>query len=62
MGQPVAWTEPVILIAFVELPAEAGADESKVGRLLRSMYGCRDWCKLGIRDLQGYDHDWICAR
>ena len=27
---------------FVELPAEAGAGEGKVGRLLRSMYGCRD--------------------
>ena len=58
----VAWTEPVVLIVFVELPAEAGADESKVGRLLRSMYSGRDWCKLGIRDLQGYDRDWICAR
>ena len=63
MGQPVAWTEPVVLIVFVELPAEAGADESKAGRLLRSMYGCRDaWCKLGLRDLRGYDRDWICAR
>ena len=27
---------------FVELPQEACADKSKVGRLLRSMYGCRD--------------------
>ena len=27
---------------FVELPAEACADKSKVGRLLRSTYGCRD--------------------
>ena len=27
---------------FVELPAEACTDKSKVGRLLRSMYGCRD--------------------
>ena len=26
---------------FVELPEEAGTDESKVGRLLTSMYGCR---------------------
>ena len=58
MGQPVAWTEPVVLMlidvrrahfystarrkVFVQLPAEAGADESKVGRLLRSMYDCRD--------------------
>ena len=25
-----------------ELPAEACTDKSKVGRLLRSMYGCRD--------------------
>ena len=24
------------------LPAEAGAGKGKVGRLLRSMYGCRD--------------------
>ena len=58
MGQPVAWTEPVVLMqidvrrahfcspvwrkVFVELPEEAGTDKSKVGRLLRSMYGCRD--------------------
>ena len=27
---------------FLELPEEAGTDKSKVGRLLRSMYGCRD--------------------
>ena len=27
---------------FVELPAEACTDKSKVGHLLRSMYGCRD--------------------
>ena len=27
---------------FVELPTEAGHGKSKVGRLLRSMYGCRD--------------------
>ena len=27
---------------FVELPAEACTDKSKVGLLLRSMYGCRD--------------------
>ena len=27
---------------FVELPAEACTDKSKVGRFLRSMYGCRD--------------------
>ena len=27
---------------FVELPVEACTDKSKVGRLLRSMYGCRD--------------------
>ena len=27
---------------FVELPAEAGYPEGMVGRLLRSMYGCRD--------------------
>ena len=27
---------------FVELPEEACMDKSKVGRLLRSMYGCRD--------------------
>ena len=26
----------------MELPAEAGTDESKVGRLLRSTHGCRD--------------------
>ena len=58
MGQPVAWTEPVVLMlidvrwahfcspvqkkVFVELPEEAGTDKSKVGLLLRSMYGCRD--------------------
>ena len=27
---------------LLELPEEAGTDKSKVGRLLRSMYGCRD--------------------
>ena len=27
---------------FVELPEEGSTDKSKVGRLLRSMYGCRD--------------------
>ena len=58
VGQPLAWTEPVVLMlidvrrahfycaarrkVFVELPAEAGAGKGKVGRLLRSMYGCRD--------------------
>ena len=58
MVQSVAWTEPVVLMlidvrrahccsaarrkVFVELPAEAGAGKSKVGRLLKSMYGCRD--------------------
>ena len=78
MGQPVAWTEPVVLMlidvrwahfyspdrrkVFVELPTKACTDKSKVGRLLRSMYGCRDWWKLGIRDLRAYDRDWICAR
>ena len=57
-GQPVAWSEPVGLMlidvrwahfyraaqrkVFVELPAEACTDKSKVGRLLRSTYGCRD--------------------
>ena len=61
MGQPVAWTEPVVLMlidlrrahfysparrkVFVELPTVACTDKSKVGRLLRSMYGCRDWRK-----------------
>ena len=56
--QPVAWTEPVVLMliivrrahfdcaarwkVFVELPPEACTDKSKVGRLLRCMYGCRD--------------------
>ena len=54
MGQPVAWTEPVVLMmidvrrahfyslarrkVFVELPEEAGTDKSKVGRLHKSMY------------------------
>ena len=58
MVQSVAWTEPVVLMlidvrrahfcsaarrkVFVELPADAGAGKSKVGRLLKSMYGCRD--------------------
>ena len=58
MEQPVTWTEPVVLMlidvrrsdfysaarrkVFVELPAEAGAGKSKDGRLLKSMYGCRD--------------------
>ena len=32
---------PVRRKVFVELPAEACTDKSKVGRLLRSMYGCR---------------------
>ena len=55
LAQPMAWTEPVVLMlievrrahfyspvrrtVFVELLEE---DESKVGRLLRSMYVCRD--------------------
>ena len=58
LGQLVAWTEPLVLMlidvrrahfysparrkVFVELPEEAGADKSKVGRLVRSTYGCRD--------------------
>ena len=57
LGQPNAWTEPVVLMlivrrahfyspsrrkVFVELPEEASTDESKVGLLLRSMYGCRE--------------------
>ena len=33
----VAWRK-----VFVELPAQACPDKSNVGRLLRSMYGCRD--------------------
>ena len=57
-GQPVAWTEPVVLMlidvrrvhfysparrkVFVELPEGAGTDKSKVVRLLRSMYGYRN--------------------
>ena len=58
MGQPVACTEPVVLMlmdvrsahfysaarrkVFVELPEEACRDKSKFERLLRSMHGCRD--------------------
>ena len=58
MGQPVAWSEPIVFMlidvrrahfdsaarrkVFVELPAEACTDKSKVGLLLKSMYGCRD--------------------
>ena len=58
LGQPVAWTEPVVLMlidvrrahfyspalrkVFVELLEEAGTDKSKVGRLVRSMKSCRD--------------------
>ena len=58
VGQPVAGTEPVVLVlmnvrrahinsaarrkVFVERPAEASTDKGRVGRLLRSMYGCRD--------------------
>ena len=58
MGQPVAWSEPVVVMlidvrrahfysaarrkVFIELPAEACTDKSKVGLLLRTMYGCRD--------------------
>ena len=58
LGQPVARAEPVVLMlidmcrahfysparrkVFVELPEEAGTDKSNVGRLLRSMHGCRD--------------------
>ena len=58
MGQPAAWTEPLVSMltdvrwarfyraaqrkVFVELPAEACTDKSKVGRLLRSTYGCWD--------------------
>ena len=36
MRQPVAWREPA------DVRAEAGTGKSKVGRLPRSMYGCRD--------------------
>ena len=58
LGLLVAWTGLVVLMmidvgwahfysparrkVFVELPEEAGTDKSKVGRLLSSMYGCRD--------------------
>ena len=58
LGQLFAWTELVVLMltnvrrahfysparrkVFVELLEEAGTDKSNVGRLLRSMYGCRD--------------------
>ena len=58
LGQRVAWTERVVLMLidvrlahfssparrklFVQLPEEASTDKSKVGRLLRSMYGCRE--------------------
>ena len=58
LGQPVAWTERVVLMLidvrranfssparrklFVQLPEEDSTDKSKVGRLLRSMYGCRE--------------------
>ena len=58
LGRPVAWTEPVVSVlidvrrahfysparrkVFVELPEEASTDKSKVGRVLRSMYGCGD--------------------
>ena len=75
VGQPVAWTEPVFLMlidvrpahfysgarrkVFVELPAEACTDKSKVGRLLRSLYGCRE---LGIRDMPGHTWHLFCAR
>ena len=57
VGQPVAWTEPVVLIlvdvrrthfysatrrkVYFELSAETCTDKSKVGRLLKSMYDCR---------------------
>ena len=57
VGQTVAWTEAAVLMltdlrrahfysatrrrVHMELPAEACTDESKVGRLLRSMCGCR---------------------
>ena len=48
---------------FVELPAEACTDKSKVGRLLRSTYGCwGHWSELGIRDLPSHDCNWLCAR
>ena len=33
---------PATRKVWVELPAEAGAPQGTVGRLLRSMYGCRD--------------------
>ena len=46
LGQPVAWTEPVVLMLIDVRQAHfycpAHTDSSKVGRLLRSMYGCRD--------------------
>ena len=58
LGRPHALTEPVVLMlidvcrahfysparskVFVEFPEEASTDKSKVVRLLRNMYGCRD--------------------
>ena len=79
VGQPVALSEPVVLMlidvrraqfcsparrkVFVELPAEAGTDESKVGRLLRRMHVLsRRRSELGIRELPSHDCNSFCAR
>ena len=69
VGQLVAWSEPVVFMLidvrwahfhspartkmFVELPEEAGTDKSKFGRLLKSMYGCRD---AGVSQLRVWVH------
>ena len=53
LGQPVAvlmlidvrrahFHSPARRKVFIVLPEEAGTDKSKVGRLPRSMHGCRD--------------------
>ena len=71
LGQPVAWTERVVLMlidvrrahcnnparrkVFVELPEEASTDEQE------HVWLPRGWSEVGICDLPSHDCNWLCA-
>ena len=76
VGQPVAWSEPVVVMlidvrrahfysaarrkVFVELPAEACTDKSKVGLFaLDHVWLQRRWSELEIHDLPSHDRNWF---
>ena len=52
---------PARRVVHVELPSEAGMPKNKVGRLLKTMYGCRDagvnWemCILDVMSVLGFE-------